>query len=178
MATLPPDAFSAKLRQIADSVRGMARNASVGLIDGMEKIAESAVKRLTEKTPRSDDPGTHIADGWVARRIDMPGFLAIEVVNIDPRANAPITLKGGGETTLLEILEYGSEEHDIFPRDPNGHLVFTVDGMKIVTKHVKHPGTRAYSMVAVTQAEVSVDVKKLIDATRRVLTLRRTGRIR
>jgi hypothetical protein len=42
---------------------------------------------------------------------------------------------------------------------------------------VKHPGTREYAMVAITATEAALDLKRLIDATRRTLTLKQMGRI-
>lgn len=188
MAGLPPDQFAGRLQAIADRLRGLARDAAEGIIDGMESIAEGAVRRLSESTPRSSHAdafldaaigsGTdHIADGWTARRVQAPeGFLAVEVVNVNPRANASIQLSGGGETTLLEILEYGSRRHDIVPVNAP-FLVFMGGGGDIVrTKHVDHPGTQPYAMVSKTQAEVDIDMKRLIDATRRRLAMSRMGR--
>ena len=41
----------------------------------------------------------------------------------------------------VEYLEEGTGPHDIFPRKINGCLVFTVDGKKVFTKFVHHPGS-------------------------------------
>lgn len=40
------------------------------------------------------------------------------------------------------VIEHGSRPHVIRPRDPNGFLMFTINGKKIVTREVHHPGTR------------------------------------
>ena len=68
---LPPREFAAALGALSGRLRGLARVASEGLVDGMEAIAAQAVDRLKERTPRSPDdgegPADHIADGWTAR---------------------------------------------------------------------------------------------------------------
>jgi hypothetical protein len=190
VATLAPGAFAARLGQIADSLRGLARTASDGLLEGMGTIAESAVERLVERTPRSESgdvflagagigpPDGHIADGWTARVDETaPGVLAIDVVNTHPRATRKVTLADGSvqDYTLLDILEYGSRRHEIRPVNAPA-LVFMGRRGGIVSKQVvNHPGTQPYAMVATTTADVNVDVKRLIDSTRRKLTLRVTG---
>lgn len=189
MATLAPGAFAARLGQIADSLRGLARTASDGLLEGMGTIAETAVERLVERTPRSESgdvflgaagigpPDGHIADGWTARMDETaPGVLAIDIVNTHPRATRKLVLADGSvqDYTLLDILEYGSKRHEIRPVNAKA-LVFMGRRGVVSTQVVDHPGTQPYAMVATTEAEVAVDVKRLIDATRRTLTLRVTG---
>jgi len=179
VAGLPPAEFAKRLAGVRDNLAGLARNAAEGVLDGMNDIAETAVKRLVERTPRSPDGETHIADGWTARKADAgPGLFAIEVVNTDPRATENLRLADGTVTdyTLLEILEYGSKAHDIFPVNAPA-LRFSIGGVEIHSQHVRHPGTRPYNMVGLTSTEVAIDVKRLIDATRRTLTLKQTGRI-
>lgn len=179
---LPPREFAAALGALSGRLRGLAKVASDGLIDGMESIAAQAVERLKERTPRSPDddegPTDHIADGWTVRAPDTtrPGMFELEVVNVNPRANEPIAIKGGGETTLLTILEHGSKPHEIVPVNAQALHFVSRAGGEIFATHVEHPGTEPYAMVALTAAEVSVDIKKLIDATRRGLTLRQIGR--
>jgi len=46
-------------------------------------------------------------------------------------------------TSYAAVIEKGSKPHVIRPRKPDGFLVFTINGKKIVTKQVKHPGTSA-----------------------------------
>lgn len=190
MAGLPPSEFAARLTAIRDRLTGLAQTAADDALQGMEGIAESAVKRLVERTPRSqhDDiflevavgSGKHIADGWTSRKIEAgPGVVMIEVVNTDPRAIEKVRLADGSVTdyTLLEILEYGSKRHDIYPVNAE-FLAFRGSGGEMVyATHVDHPGTRPYAMVSTTETEVALDIKKLIDATRRTLTLKRIGKI-
>jgi HK97 gp10 family phage protein len=40
--------------------------------------------------------------------------------------------------------EFGGSAYTIRPKNPNGWLVFTIDGKKIVTKKVTHPGVRPH----------------------------------
>jgi len=180
MAGLPPSEFAARLTHIRDGLAGLAQTAADGVLDGMNEIAESAVKRLVERTPRSDGEGPHIGDGWTARSVNAgPGVVAVEVVNTDPRATENLRLADGSVTdyTLLEILEYGSKRHDIYPVNAEFLAFMGGGGEMVYTKHVDHPGTRPYAMVGTTATEVALDVKRLIDATRRTLTLKQIGRI-
>lgn len=174
---LPPKQFAAALGALSGRLSGLARTASDGLIDGMESIAEQAVERLKERTPRSEEAGDHIADGWVSREADAPGpgRFEVEIVNIEPRALAPIPVKGGGETNLLTILEYGSKPHEIEPVNAQALHFTTGGGAEIFAAHVEHPGTQPYAMIATTAVEVALDMKRLIDATRTALTLRASG---
>lgn len=180
MAGLPPSEFAARLTMVRDSLLGLAQNAADGILDGMNDIAETAVKRLVERTPRSDGEGPHIADGWTARKVDsVPGVVMIEVVNTDPRAIENLQLANGSVTdyTLLEVLEYGSDQHDIFPVNATVLAFRGGGGDMVFSGHVSHPGTDPYNMVGLTATEVALDVKKLIDATRRTLTLKKIGKI-
>ena len=79
MAGLPPAEFAKRLAGVRDNLAGLARNAADGVLDGMNDIAETAVKRLVERTPRSPDGETHIADGWTARKADDGPGIAPEL---------------------------------------------------------------------------------------------------
>lgn len=190
MAGLPPSEFAARLTRIRDGLAGLAQTAADGVLDGMNNIAESAVKRLVERTPRSEHDdvflevaigsGKHIADGWTARKVDAgSGVFSIEVVNVDPRAIENVRLADGTVTdyTLLEILEYGSKPHEIVPVNAPFLHFFARSGDEVYAQKVNHPGTREYAMVAITATEAALDLKRLIDATRRTLTLKQIGRI-
>ena len=48
----------------------------------------------------------------------------------------------GNYYNLGYLLEHGTKPHNIFPVDSD-YLVFTIDGKKIFTKHVWHPGSVA-----------------------------------
>lgn len=178
MAAVSPRDFATRMQALSQRLTGAARFASEGVLDGMAAIAISSVERLKERTPRSDGVGDdgeqtsdHIADGWAAKTsVDATaGTLTVEVVNENPRALAPISVAGGGETSLLRILEYGSKPHEIRPVNAAA-LRFTGDtGDTVYAQVVHHPGTEPYGMVALTRIEAAVDLKKLIDATRTVL---------
>ena len=73
------------------------------------------------------------------------------------------------------MLEYGSVEHEIRPVNAKVLAFMGGGGGMVFTRHVDHPGTDPYAMVITTEAEVAVDVKRLIDSTRRTLTMRVTG---
>ena len=185
MAGLPPAEFAARLTGIRDYLRNraggdsLASVATAELVEGMENIAKAAVKRLKERTPRSHEDHDHIADGWTFRRVETPGLVTFEVVNTDPRATEPLQLADGTVTdyTLLEILEYGSKPHEIVPVNAPFLHFFARSGDEVYAQKVNHPGTREYAMVAITATEAALDLKRLIDATRRTLTLKQIGRI-
>lgn len=40
------------------------------------------------------------------------------------------------------FVEFGTQPHDIKPKKPGGVLVFTMNGKKVVTRLVHHPGTQ------------------------------------
>jgi len=44
-------------------------------------------------------------------------------------------------------VEFGTQPHDIKPKKPGGVLVFTINGTKVFTKLVHHPGTQAQPYV-------------------------------
>ena len=184
MASVPPRDFAAALGSLSARLRGAARFAAEGVIDGMTEIAFASVERLKERTPRStgrmDAEGNmvpttdHIADGW-AVKIDSAGeSVTVQVVNENPRALDPIAVKGGGETSMLRILEYGSKPHEIRPVKAAALRFIGDTGDTVFAQVVQHPGTEPYGMVALTRIEAAVDLKKLIDATRTVL--KRNGR--
>lgn len=52
------------------------------------------------------------------------------------------TLRDGNVFNLGYLLEHGTMPHDIYPI-MSEYLVFEIDGKKIFTKHVSHPGTTA-----------------------------------
>jgi hypothetical protein len=184
MASVSPRDFAARLSAMSERLRGAARFAAEGVIDGMTEIALASVERLKETTPRStgriDTDGNmvpttdHIADGW-ALKVDTSGdAVTVQVANENPRALAPLAVKGGGETSLLRILEYGSKQHEIRPVKASALRFIGDTGATVYANFVKHPGTEPYGMVAMARIEAAVDLKKLIDATRTVL--KRSGR--
>lgn len=62
----------------------------------------------------------------------------------------------GDDPNILKFLEWGTKPHEIVPKKGSGVLVFqTKGGETIFTKHIDHPGTRPYAMVAITKSEFS-----------------------
>lgn len=45
-------------------------------------------------------------------------------------------------------VEFGTKPHEIRPKQKHGVLVFYINGRKIVTRHVNHPGTKPQPYVA------------------------------
>lgn len=128
---------------------------------GLERNAALMAEELRRTTPRSKSPDVviaaldlgppdgHVADGWKHKRVDaLYGEFAVEVYNDHPRANEELKA-GGGTTTLLHILEYGSVAHTIVPVNAP-YLVFfwpAIGGI-VHARSVEHPGTKPHAMVA------------------------------
>ena len=171
--------FTAALGVLSKNLRGLAQTATDGLYEGIGSISDAAVQRLKELTPRSELDGDHIADGWRADESDVGDSFTIQIHNTSPKATEKLHLADGSTTdyTLLEILEYGSKAHEIRPVNGKTLHFTAANGADVHTQLVHHPGTKPYAMVAITEAEVAVEMKKLIDATRRNLALAfsRTG---
>lgn len=132
--------------------------------------ARRAAAELKKTTPRSDGDGTgagggHVADGWTTiQRISRQGT-SVEVVNTDPRWSEPL-----GNTTLGEILEFGTAPHIIRPKNPDGVLAFgTLEGM-VFTKEVEHPGTPAFGMVAKAQESLVLRQPSVLGAISKAIT--------
>ena len=171
--------FTAALGVLSKNLRGLAQTATDGLYEGIGSISDAAVQRLKELTPRSDMDGDHIADGWRADESDVGDSFTIQIHNTSPKATEKLHLADGSTTdyTLLEILEYGSRAHIIRPVNAKALRFTAANGSDVHTQLVHHLGTNPYAMVAITEAKVAVDMKKLIGATRRNLALAfsRTG---
>ena len=151
--------FSRKLERLD------LQTARVDVVKGLELIGEKTAKRAAQLTPRSDGPGPHVADGWQSKTKRGPDGTVVEVSNGLAKANEELALKGGGSTTLLHILEFGSAPHEIVPKNKK-FLKFSVAGGVVFTKKVQHPGTRPYSMLTIAQTEAAEDLKRLIDLVR------------
>ena len=44
-------------------------------------------------------------------------------------------------------VEFGTKAHEIRPKNPNGYLVFRMNGQKVFTRKVNHPGTKSQPYV-------------------------------
>lgn len=53
----------------------------------------------------------------------------------------------GPNTPYAGFVEFGTKPHVIRPKRPDGVLVFTINGTKVFTKKVNHPGTKAQPYV-------------------------------
>jgi len=53
----------------------------------------------------------------------------------------------GPDVPYASYVEFGTKPHEIRPKNPNGVLVFSVNGQKVFAKVVHHPGTKANPFV-------------------------------
>lgn len=171
--------FDTALGDRARDMVGAALQAQSYLVKATVNIARKAEKRAAALTPRSTGGGPHMADGWTTEVKQDGVDVVATVLNKDPRATDKLKLADGSSTpyTLLDILEFGSKEHLIFP--VNGpFLVFFWPkvGRMVRSKGVVHPGTRPYSMMALARVDANVDAKRVYDALRTVLTLHLLGK--
>jgi len=159
-------AFSIGLGKAQADLDRLGREIAQEVRSGLRRIGRTAARRAKTLTPRSELGGPHLADGW--RLIEeAPGVFVVE--NQDPRGSEPLPLEDGRETSLLEILEYGSRPHEIVPKRPGGLLRFVLGGEVVYTRHVDHPGTRPYAMIGIASTEAAVEVKVLADALRALI---------
>lgn len=101
----------------------------------LKRIAESLLTEIKKRAPK--DTGDY-AKSWKITKID--GDEA--VISTD-------------QGKLYVILEFtGAQPHRIRPRDPDGVLVFEVNGKKVFTKYADHPGQP-------TQPHVRPAIKKI-----------------
>lgn len=152
---------------------GAALQAQSYLVKATVNIARKAEKRAASLTPRSTGGGPHMAEGWTTE-VKRDGVDVVATVrNKDPRATEKLKLADGSTTpyTLLDILEFGSKAHLIFPVNGPFLVFFWPKVGKVVrSKGVAHPGTRPYSMMALARVDANVDAKLVFDALRTVLS--------
>jgi hypothetical protein len=162
--------FDDGLRRFADRLVALGREMETAVAAGLIAVGEKAAKRAGQLTPRSDEGGPHVADGWTVEvQASAAGTLVVEVFNRLDKANERITLQGGGETSLLEILEFGTLPHQIRAINARALHFTTREGDEIFTKVVEHPGTRPYAMLGIATTEAAIDMKRLVDKLRQVI---------
>lgn len=153
-----PSAFAVAniIGQLPDDIRRVT-------VAGINVIAESAVQDLQANTP-----GKELPKGWTNEVSETPAQYKQTVTNKDPRAYKTVNLSDGRKTNLVEMLEYGTRPHEITPKKAKA-LRFVIDGRVVYTKHVEHPGTRAYGMVRIATIKAAVKMAKLQKAVSRML---------
>lgn len=98
-----------------------------GLDQATEVISILLLSELKRAAPKSIRTST--------KKGDLPFWKSIKVI-VRPGGIIEIWAD-----ELWEILEYGTNPHVIIPVNKKA-LAFEVDGKKIITKKVNHPGTR------------------------------------
>lgn len=146
---------------------------------GIRRAAYKAVATLKKHTAQSLD-SQKLAKSWELRvlgphDIASSAHPAVKrmlfgygVTNTDPRAYDPVALRSGYVTDLLEMLEYGTRPHRIYPKDPKGKLFFwwqeartdlPITGTQYFLgapgRHVNHPGTRPYGFIRIAVAQAA-----------------------
>ncbi|MBA7493251.1 hypothetical protein ES702_03808 [subsurface metagenome] len=99
------------------------------------------IEKLRQGTPRSKLSGDHLADAW---EFAIRGMSPIHIQIYNSMRN---------KEDILRILEFGSPQHAIEPKEKKC-LRFEWRGKIVFTKHVEHPGTRDYAMIAQTRADM------------------------
>lgn len=97
------------------------------------QILENEAKGLIEEIKRKI-PAVGIRDG-AGRLANCLKFRQLDEQTINIYTDPSVG--------YFDFLEYGTRPHDIYPRTKLA-LKFEVDGKTIFSKHVRHPGTRAY----------------------------------
>jgi hypothetical protein len=168
-------ALATRVRHLA----GLGAQAQEYATRAVTNIGRAAAKRAAQHTPRSAGSGPHVADGWTTEEKAHGQDVEIRVYNRLPRATELLKLANGTTTpySLLDILEYGSREHEIVPVRAEFLVFFwPAAGRVIRTKRVRHPGTQPYSMLALAQVQANVDLKRAADALRAVVKLALLGK--
>ncbi len=137
---------------LKDFPREVKQAAFIG-IDAIATRSRSRIQSLT--------PGKKLPFGWVIRRRGNANFRFRRITNVDKRAYAPMLLKSGKVTNLMECLEYGTRPHEIVPVKAKFLRFVASDGKVVFTKLVRHPGTQAYGMIGITYAEAAKQVAVL-----------------
>lgn len=168
MLTIDPDRrFENALRARASGLQSLARQLGVALQRGVANIGQAAAQRAAELTPRSPGAGPHVADGWEAQVRAVGADVVVRVVNADPRFTEPLELADGSRPgyTLGDILEYGSRPHEIAPVNAKVLTFLSrLTGRTVRAVKVRHPGTRPYSMLAITRTQAAADLARLAGA--------------
>lgn len=129
--------WNAKLRKLNELPKHMAVLTKSVTIFGIEKLRRA--------TPRSKSAGEHIADAW---EFAIRGMSPIHIQIYNSMRN---------KEKVLRILEFGSPQHAIEPSQKTW-LKFEWRGKIVFAKHVEHPGTRDYAMIAQTRADMMVRI--------------------
>jgi len=171
---------------------------------GVRRVAIMATAELRKQTSQSLK-SDKLARGWTLRSLGAHDIKKISganlgvgnlvsaghmmfgygVYNSDDRAYAPIHLRNGYTTDLLEMLEYGTRPHRIYPKKRGskrgGRLAFWWNEARLDLPivgstfflgargaAVSHPGTRPYGFTRIAVAKAAGDMMAVAVALRAV----------
>ena len=141
--------------------------------------------RIGRRTKRKPQKTGHLRDGWAVKTIGRGGKDRVSVLSVvynkhthtaagKVREKALMRSASGDvkNYTLLDILEYGSRAHKIYPAwyksgrsggmKQGGLLRFeTSTGEVVYARSVSHPGTKPHGMVRLARAKLVYWLKKL-----------------
>lgn len=146
--TLKPVLFQGLMKEFPEKIKKAG-------FEGIDQIANKSKRQISSLTP-----GKVLPKGWVIKKQGNKFGRTRLLVNSDPRAYKVVQLSGDRQTNLMEMLEYGTREHEIVPVKAEA-LRFVIDGETIYTKHVDHPGTKPYAFASTTLVTASMEVARL-----------------
>lgn len=136
------------VRQNIRSVHEKIESINTGEFSGdIDNLVTRAYRRVKELTPAKTG-ATRESWRWTKERIGKELNYVWIIYN---------EREGDNNPPLLKFLEWGTKPHEIVPTASwPAMLVFkSRTGEWVQTRHVDHPGTRPYAMVAITKSEFS-----------------------
>src|SRR3990167_11487018 len=129
--------FRDGLRAFARSLKKMGKDTQKIVRQELWEVGRKARERAAHLTPV--DTG-ETRESWAIQPLHKG--IAFRVFNNSERAHAPIALESGGTTSLIEILEFGSDRHLITPKAKKALAFFwEKENVNWVGPQVNHPGT-------------------------------------
>lgn len=155
---------------IGIKITGIERRIRQVAVNGVNGIAKKAKQELAELTPSGGSLASTglLKESWDVDIQHLGYGVKYDVYNKDPRAYRPIAIRGGGSTSLLEILEYGTSQHRITARKAKALHFINKAGDEVFMHSVHHPGQAAYGMRRIAGAKA---VKRMIGLHRTIMII-------
>lgn len=119
-----------------------------------QRIALEAKAKLEEYTPEPKTSGTtDLSKLWVMNSSRRGAAVRYVIHNTYTK-----------NPNVIVFFEGGTKPHDIRPKEAAA-LHFFIEGSGIFSKHVHHPGTRAYWMIKKTRDEIEPIMDQYIQGT-------------